>query len=313
MTAIADKANRLDSVPAEFYEQLRDFEPELLRKINSELTKLDVKDDRIKPTSKNLNIVNSILLQIRSFMSKSEYIDIVKAFGREFDTQAKLTKTLFEEEIGEFKSSPATLSGLESSKELTLLLLVGDSLNKPLFSQIKTLLDNSVSQNGLTVDLFGSMEVLITGSGERLGALSNYTTVNNNIRDQFSTSDREFTQQSANLQNIQWYLYAGGSVADTRAFCAARNGKYFHKTEVELWVTSQQRGLGNPAPSTKWQGQRPLTTSSTIFTLCGGYNCNHSLMPVSIFKVPKDVIQRNINNGNFTPTSAEIEQLGLAA
>lgn len=220
---------------------------------------------------------------------------------------------MFEEEIGEFKSNPASKGAFELSKNQTLLLLLGESLNKPLFSKVESLLVNSVSQNALTTDLFLSMNTLITGGEQRLGALSSYTTTNNNIRDEFSTSDREYTQQTADLQNIVWYLYAGGQVRDTRDFCEARDGKYFHKSEVRLWVTAKQRGAGNPSPSTKWQGQRPSTTSSTIFTVCGGYNCNHSLMPVSIFSVPKAVIERNIRNGNFTPTENERKQLGLAA
>ena len=313
MSAITEKADRLDTVPQDFYDSLAKFEPRLLAKINSLLGKLDTKNDPIKPTAGNLKTVNSILGEIRRFMKTDRYTNIVKNFGSEFDKQAKLTKQLFEEEIGDFKSTPASKGVFESSRDASLLLLVGDSLNKPLFSPIKALMDNAVSQNGLLEDLFANMSVLITGNDDRLGALSSYTSRENNIRDQFSTSDREFTQQSANLQGVEWYFYTGGRVKDTRKFCEARDGKYFHKKEVELWVTNEQRGAGNPDPSKKWQGQRPLTTSTTIFSFCGGYNCNHSLMPVSIFKVPKSVIQRNINNGNYTPTQTEIDEFGLVA
>jgi len=313
MSIIQDKANRLDSVPAAFYDSLSKFEPSLLAFISNQLSKLELKNGRLKPTASNLKIINSIMTKIRSFMRSERYTDIVKDYGSEFDEQAKLTEKLFEEEIGEFKSNAASKGAFELSKSQALLLLIGDSLNKPLFSKIESLLVNSVSQNALDSDLLDSMSLLIVGDDSRLGTLSNYTSTTNNIRDTFSTSDREFTQQSADLQGIVWYMYAGGTIRDTRDFCQARDGKYFHKNEVKLWVTGRQRGAGNPSPSTKWQGQIPSTTSSNIFTVCGGYNCNHSLMPVSIFSVPKSVINRNIKNGNYKPTTSEIEQLGLAA
>lgn len=313
MGVIEDKANRLDSVPAEFYAALGEFEPSLLDFIRRQMGKLEEKDGRIKPTAGNLKIINSIMLKIKAFMRSERYTDIVSEFGSQFDEQAKLTAKLFEEEFGEFKTNAASKRGFELSKDQSLLLLLGDSLNKPLFSRVESLLINSVTQNALITDLLLSMSTLIVGDDDRLGTLSNYTTTTNNIRDDFSTSDREFTQQSADLQNVEWYFYAGGTIRDTRDFCQARDGKYFHKTEVQLWVTAQQRGAGNPDPSTKWQGQRPSTTSSTIFSVCGGYNCNHALMPVSIFSVPKAAIERNIRAGNYTPTASEIQQLNLAA
>jgi len=313
MSAITEKANRLDTVPDDFYDSLAKFEPKLLAKINSLMGKLEIKNDRIKPTAGNLKIVNSILGEIKRFMKSTQYTNIVKTFGGEFNKQAQLTKSLFEEEIGEFKSNPSSRTVFENSRDASIALLLGDSLARPLFSPIRALLENSVSQNGLLSDLFENMSILITGNDDRKGTLSSYTSRENNIRDQFSTSDREFTQQSANLQGVVWYFYTGGKVKDTRKFCDARDGKYFHKSEIELWVTSEQRGAGNPDPSSKWQGQRPLTSKTTIFSFCGGYNCNHSLMPVSIFKVPKSVIQRNINNGNYTPTAFEVRQLGLTA
>ena len=54
-----------------------------------------------------------------------------------------------------------------------------------------------------------------------------------------------------------------------------------------------------------WQGKMYGTNESTIFVTAGGYNCQHSIMPVSVFAVPKADIERNIKNGNFEPSAVE--------
>jgi hypothetical protein len=39
-----------------------------------------------------------------------------------------------------------------------------------------------------------------------------------------------------------------------------------------------------------------------IFVFVAGYNCSHEMVPVHILIVPKDVIDRNIENGNYKPS-----------
>jgi len=46
-------------------------------------------------------------------------------------------------------------------------------------------------------------------------------------------------------------------------------GKVFTTEEVKEWA------------SLDWQGKNPATNASNIFTLLGGYNCMHTLLPVS--------------------------------
>lgn len=60
----------------------------------------------------------------------------------------------------------------------------------------------------------------------------------------------------------------------TRPFCKARAGKFFHRSEVEAWA------------SMDWAGKMAGTDARTIFVTRGGYNCQHSLLPVSKFAVP---------------------------
>jgi hypothetical protein len=75
----------------------------------------------------------------------------------------------------------------------------------------------------------------------------------------------------------------------SRQFCQVRSGNFYHQKEVENWA------------SLEWQGKNRLTTESSIFILAGGYKCGHSIIPVDISIVPKEVIDRNTENGNYRP------------
>jgi len=92
---------------------------------------------------------------------------------------------------------------------------------------------------------------------------------------------------------LEFYLYSGGVTlggkgsSGSRDFCIERTGQYFHRKEVESWAELD------------WKGKNPLTTESSIFTLLGGYNCRHSLIPVHLSIVPKDVLERATEQGFY--------------
>jgi hypothetical protein len=55
----------------------------------------------------------------------------------------------------------------------------------------------------------------------------------------------------------------------------------------------------------------PDTTADTIFINAGGFNCQHSLLPLSIFAVPKEDVERAITGGFFEPNKQEREFFNL--
>lgn len=109
------------------------------------------------------------------------------------------------------------------------------------------------------------------------------------LRDALFNYSRSYQQSVTNDLGLEFYLYAGGLIKDSRNFCVSRAGQYFHHNEIESWAGQT------------WQGKRVGTTESSIFIYCGGWSCNHSLIPVDVSIVPQEVINRNINSGNYTP------------
>ena len=72
-------------------------------------------------------------------------------------------------------------------------------------------------------------------------------------------------------EGIDKWLYSGGLVKDSRAFCVARAGKEFTTAEVLGWPKDEKY---------KWDGMIAGTNESNIFAYRGGWSCRHILAPV---------------------------------
>jgi len=73
----------------------------------------------------------------------------------------------------------------------------------------------------------------------------------------------------SNDLGIEYYYYAGTKMKTSRQFCISRYGKVFTKKEIQSW------------PELNWAGKIPGTDKNTIFVYRGGYNCRHTLRPIS--------------------------------
>lgn len=73
----------------------------------------------------------------------------------------------------------------------------------------------------------------------------------------------------SNDLGIEYYYYAGTKMKTSRQFCISRYGKVFTKKEIQSW------------PELNWAGKVIGTDKNTIFVYRGGYNCRHTLRPIS--------------------------------
>jgi hypothetical protein len=164
-------------------------------------------------------------------------------------------------------------------------LLANEGLELTMKTPIINVLNQNINSGASLTDLTAQLREFILGSDKLDPTLTRYAKqISRDSLFNYSASLQESISQNAGLQ---FYQYLGASRKDSREFCAQRANQYFHKTEVEKWA------------SLDWQGKRKGTTSSTIFIYRGGYNCEHSLIPVSELVVPKPVIERSKSLGYY--------------
>jgi hypothetical protein len=168
-------------------------------------------------------------------------------------------------------------------------------LNEGVIVQVKTPLNQILSQNINSGGSFsGFQEQLrnfIKGNENVEGRLMRYTSTY--TADTLFNYSRTWQDSVTADLGLEFYLYSGGLTAEgkkskgSREFCIERTNKYFHRKEIESWA-----GL-------EWQGKNALTTKSSIFSLAGGHNCKHSMIPVSELIVPENVITRAVEAGYY--------------
>jgi hypothetical protein len=165
-----------------------------------------------------------------------------------------------------------TIQAIESN-------ILGDGLSAQVKMPLVNILNRNVNAGGQFQGFLQEVRTYVEGTESLDGRLLSYS--RGFLRDALFQYSRGFQEAMTNDLKLDYYLYSGGIVDKTRPFCEERAGNYYHRKEVEAW-----------APLT-WAGKNPLTTESSIFIFCGGYNCSHELIPVSTLIVPSDVIERN--------------------
>jgi hypothetical protein len=294
---INDKADRSEDVPNDFIDSVSKTEKELNKEVEKIMNSLETENGFIILNDKNISILNSIDEKLKNAVFSDEYVQSLTKFVGEFKKTADLTNDYFKAFIPDFKTQDFYKDVLRNSQKNALDLLGEDAFTQKLITPLKQTLESSIVNKLTFTETLKNLRVIIEGDGEKDGALLSH--VKRVAYDSYSASDRGYTNTVAQDLGLEFYRYSGGEIDTTRCFCDERNGKYFHKKEIEEW--GEKRNLGSCGTGNGWAGMNTNTNKATIFIFAGGYNCHHSILPVSEISVPKEVIERNKANGNYNP------------
>lgn len=160
------------------------------------------------------------------------------------------------------------------------------NLYKELFKGSIAFLKESLTGAGVSINVVNPIvdklyQLNLTGNvtkKELKGFITEYFKADGSIQRSIEqlTTDSLY-QMTSNYQmevskdlNVEYFYYAGTRIKTSRSFCVERYGKVYTKKEVESWA------------DLTWNGKiMPGTNKNTIFTYRGGWNCRHTLRPVS--------------------------------
>jgi hypothetical protein len=285
---ISDKNDRLDSVPSEFVKSMSSIEGRVSKEIEALVSQLEMENGEIILSEKNMALIESINQRIKDLIFDSVYEKNLTSFLGEFKKQAELNNTYFMATVPDFEVTPVYQSILKSSQRNALSLLNEDAFTQALILPIKQTLESSITNKVSFADTLTNLRYIIEGDEEIDGRLMAH--VKRVAYDSFAISDRSYTNTIATDLGLEFYRYTGGKIEDTRCFCAERAGKFFHREEIKAWGRGEK--LGKCKSGDLWEGANSNTDEGTIFFYAGGYNCRHSILPVSKKSVPSEVMQR---------------------
>lgn len=294
---IKDKTLRLTRVPDEFLSAVDKATKELYPDVIELLSDLEIDSQgNILLNNTNLQLTAEVKEALKEILLQSDYVSAVKTFASEFNNQARITNQIFRKSF-DFVSEGLAEQLINISKRNTADILINTIGDEAFADAVSEQVELAVSNNASFKDTIRAIRDVVTGNDEVDGKLQQYA--KQIAHDQFAIADRSYTSAVAEELGAEWFKYSGDTIESTREFCRERHNKFYYYKEIEEWADEE------------WQGKIDGTNEKTIYSTAGGYNCRHSITPVSIFAVPKDVIRRNISNGNFEPSEALLRQLKL--
>lgn len=278
---VSEKLNRLESVPNAFLSSMEKIQRTKFKDVVSLLDMLDYEGGSLVVSEANLLRVEALVDEIKGVLTGAEFEKALGGLMGEFEQQAVLNYAYFETVDSAF-AIPQISSAIVKERQAATIASLLDSTNQYLSNPTREAIASSIQSGGSRQDLIDTLRLLVQGDKDVDGRLLRSTRLI--VSDAFALNDAAVTESISENLGLEWYLYTGGLIDSTRPFCKARNGKYYHKTEVEKWA------------NLKWQGKMPNTDKKTIFLTRGGYNCQHSLLPVSEEVVPPEVVNRVFSN-----------------
>jgi hypothetical protein len=223
-------------------------------------------DDRAKTIKELIKLKKDISDTI---VNNSLYQNQVKEVVSGYEMLADLSNQFITIAIGSFKPKTELYQAiLQANIETTKNALLGAGIRDNFGNAIQEVLKDNIAGIGTRSQLNETLRKFIEGTPEQAPFLNRY--IKQTTNDAVMTFNSEYIQTISEDLGVEYYLYAGTLIEDSRPFCEARSGRYFTKEEVQKWASLKN-----------WQGRMAGTNSSTIFTYRGGYNCRHQLWPVA--------------------------------
>lgn len=284
------KLKRLETVPDEFLNGIEKVEKQYYSEVVKLLARLKTVNGNLVLSEENRLILSEIESQLKGLLLKTSYSSLTEDFISSISKQAKITDDFLKAEFTTAAEAKIITEAGNTTLQHIRRNALYDLMEKPIdvrfVDAVFKVIDDNTVAGASFAETLSALQTTILGDTQTNGKLMQYS--KQVAHDLFALSDRQYTKEVSEKLGVQWYFYSGNTIKTSRPFCVTRHNKYFHKKEVEKWADMEE-----------WNGRIDGTNEKTIFVYAGGYGCRHSILPVSIVSVPNDVIQRNINNGNY--------------
>ena len=264
--SVKQELENLELVPDEFLKAVEKANKKVFDALFKILSELEVQDGVILSTVGNLQKIELMAEAIREVLLEGDYIEALKDYTRTFEAHGQIVLNTFDPKA-KLSSEPIYNALIKQTQKNVLELFDASAIEFQLVTPVKDILTNSISSSMRFTDAVKTIRDFIEGGDGVEPRLSRYAKTY--ARDAFAIFDRSFSQLVNKEYDVQYWEYAGGIVKGTRDFCKQRVGKAYTTEEIRSWA-----GLN-------WDGKNPNTTSASMFTYLGGYNCLHTLIPIS--------------------------------
>jgi hypothetical protein len=288
---VRDKIALFESVPEKLATAAQKTQSEIWRKIRPILEDMDVTAaGNIEQTEGNIRRIALISDELKKVLAGSEYREAVRAFLSSIDEGVQLTNEIARTFESAFEPTEVQKQLLQLSKQNAINTFFGTGLDARFTQPFLEQLTTNIAARAPLREAVNALEGLVTGTEANDGRLlANIKTTATTAQ---AVADRSYSAAVNDELGIEWFEYLGGEIPTTRPFCEHREGGIYHRKEIEAWGDGKNSAGINDIRDGTWAGRIDGTDSKSIFTLVGGWNCRHYLVPVPDRKVPETVKAR---------------------
>ncbi len=288
---VAKKVRLFEAMPEQLATSAERAQRDAWRELAPLLNSFDVDESgNIAQTEANIARIGKAVELLQKVLGGGEYADAVKQFLSDIDPGVKLTDDIARTIDESFEPTKAQKQLLQIAKTNAISAFFGTGLRERVIQPFLEQLSANVSARAPLGEAVKALETTIVGNDKTDGRLlANIKTTAVTAQ---SVADRSYSAAVSDELGIEFFRYVGGEIPTTRPFCEHREGQVFHKKEIEAWGAGKNSGGINDIRDGSWAGRIEQTDSKSIFTFVGGWNCRHQLVPVSLRRVPPEVIAR---------------------
>lgn len=266
---------------------------DILAEVELLVKKLDLKNDSIQATAKNLRIIGELKNKINKILRSPEYRGLVKEFTKTFSEVSKLQNEYFRSLSKEFKPNKLLNELQVQSINSTLNSLFEAGVEVNIGSKIVDILRQNITTGAKYSDMVSRLREYLDTTKAGEGALQRYAKqITTDALNQYSA---QYMQVVSSDLGLEWYRYTGAEIETSRPFCkACLDKKYIHVSEIPDLLKGDfpefKKENGRINPKTKLpEGMVAGTNPDNFHIYRGGWNCGHQLVPIPDVNIPASV------------------------
>ena len=274
----------LDGSIDNFSEDIPELQNQVFRRVSVLLKDLDLRRGNVKATAANLRKINRIKREIERLVLSDKYLKDVKTFTEAFNKGTTLQTAYFATIKNDFTPPQFIETLRQASIDNTKVALTEAGIRANVVDKAGEIIQTNITERAAFSSLIDDMRIFLTETPENVGALKRYTS--QIVTDSLNVYTAEYNRFVSDSLDLQWFIYSGSLIKDSREFCKSLIKKQFvHKSEFG------KVARGNFIPKPKdLKGLKPNTNAETLQINRGGFNCRHLLTPIAEEFVPKELV-----------------------
>lgn len=247
-------------------------------KLDRLLGELDIQGGRLVQSAANVAKVEEIMQVLRDdFADERWERAVIDYLGKYDDVNGALVE--YAKGLGTVDAAVLTAIKRTFKAQVAEYLTTPQSFTAELWQPIANEALGAVATGQGLAATTRRMQEIVTGTEDAPGAL--WGAAKTAANDSLTVYQRSAVKAAADQVGSEYFLYRGRSIDTTRPFCDERDGKAWHREEIEAWGRDAASGDG-------WAGMIEGTNERTIFQYLGGYSCRHTLIPIAWRDVPEE-------------------------